>query len=171
METAARLHRCGVAGVELHGAHGYLINQFLSPWSNTRDDGWGGGVDGRTKFVREIVSGIRAQCGSNFVIGLKMPGTELIEGGIDVAEAERLTAHLAGAGGLDYFAYGQGNFSLSLEAHVPDMYFEPGPFIDVHKRMKAAAGGLPVMSLGPRAAGRCMPARLVGCVRAHGPAV
>jgi dimethylglycine catabolism A len=148
VETAARLHRCGVAGVELHGAHGYLINQFLSPWSNTRDDGWGGGVDGRTKFVREIVSGIRAQCGSNFVIGLKMPGTELIEGGIDVAEAERLTAHLAGAGGLDYFAYGQGNFSLSLEAHVPDMYFEPGPFIDVHKRMKAAAGGLPVMSLG-----------------------
>lgn len=148
VDTAARLYRCGLAGVELHGAHGYLINQFLSPWSNTRDDGWGGDVAGRTRFVREIVSGIRARCGAEFVIGLKMSGTELIEGGIDVAEAERLTASLAGAGGLDYFAYGQGNFSLSLEAHVPDMYFEPGPFIDVHKRMKAAAGGLPVMALG-----------------------
>ena len=146
--TAARLQGCGLAGVELHGAHGYLINQFLSPWSNRREDDWGGDLDGRSRFVREIVAAIRAACGPDFILGLKMPGTESVDGGIDPDEAARITSHLAALGSIDYFAYGQGNFSLSLENHVPDMYFQPGHFLDVHKQMRTAAKGTPVMALG-----------------------
>ncbi|NQW10834.1 MAG: FAD-dependent oxidoreductase [Alphaproteobacteria bacterium] len=172
--VAARLHRCGLAGVELHGAHGYLINQFLSPWSNTRDDEWGGDVEGRSRFAREIASGIRAACGDGFIVGLKMSGDELVEGGIDVEEAARLTQRMVGTGTFDYFAYGQGNFSLSLESHVPDMYFQPGHYIDIPKRLRAAADGIPVMALGrigtPELAERIVRdgyGDLVGMTRAH----
>jgi len=172
--VAQRLHRCGFAGVELHGAHGYLIGQFLSPWSNTRDDDYGGGVAGRTRFVRDIAEGIRQSCGKDFIIGLKMPGDEGVPGGIDVEEAARLTGHLAQTGHFDYFAYGQGNFSLSLENHVPDLHFRPGHFIDIPKRMRAAANGIPVMALGrigdPELAEKVVAegyGDLVGMTRAH----
>jgi hypothetical protein len=146
--VAHRLHRCGFAGIELHGAHGYLIGQFLSPWSNTREDDYGGGIEGRTRFVRNIAAGIRQSCGAGLIIGLKMPGDEGVPGGIDMAEAARLTGHLARTGDFDYFAYGQGNFSLSLENHVPDLHFRPGHFLEIPKRMRAAALGIPVMALG-----------------------
>jgi 2,4-dienoyl-CoA reductase-like NADH-dependent reductase (Old Yellow Enzyme family) len=146
--TARRLAERGFDGVELHGAHGYLIMQFLSPASNTRSDVYGGDLEGRTRFAREIAAGIRATCGPDFIIGIKMPADEGVSGGVDPDEAERITARLARTGDFDYFAYGQGNFSLSLETHVPDLYFKPGHFIDLHKRMRAAAMGVPVMALG-----------------------
>ena len=146
--VARRLARCGFDGVELHGAHGYLITQFLSPWSNTREDGYGGDLEGRTRFVREIAERIRDACGEAFIVGFKMPADEGVEGGIDVGEAARITERLAATGAFDLFAYGQGNFSLSLENHVPDMHFRPGHFIDLHRRMREVAGGIPVMALG-----------------------
>ena len=148
VEAARRLARCGFDGVELHGAHGYLITQFLSPWSNTREDGYGGDLEGRTRFVREIAERVRDACGESFIVGFKMPADEGVEGGIDVEEAARITERLAATGAFDLFAYGQGNFSLSLENHVPDMHFRPGHFIDLHRRMREVSGGIPVMALG-----------------------
>ena len=146
--AARRLARCGFDGVELHGAHGYLITQFLSPWSNSREDGYGGDLEGRTRFVREIAERVRDACGESFIVGFKMPADEGVEGGIDVEEAARITERLAATGAFDLFAYGQGNFSLSLENHVPDMHFRPGHFIDLHRRMREVSGGIPVMALG-----------------------
>ena len=146
--VARRLARCGFDGVELHGAHGYLITQFLSPWSNTREDGYGGDLEGRTRFVREAAERVRDACGEAFIVGLKMPADEGVEGGIDVEEAARITERLASTGAFDLFAYGQGNFSLSLENHVPDMHFRPGHFIDLHRRMREVSGGIPVMAIG-----------------------
>ena len=146
--AARRLARCGFDGVELHGAHGYLITQFLSPWSNTRDDRYGGDLEGRTRFAREIAERIRDACGEGFIVGMKMPAEEGVEGGIDVEEAVRITERLVATGVFDLFAYGQGNFSLSLDSHVPDMHFRPGHFIDLHRRMREVSGGIPVMALG-----------------------
>lgn len=146
--VAARLDECGFGGVELHGAHGYLITQFLSPWSNARDDCYGGSLEGRLRFVEEVAALIRERCRPDFIVGLKMPADEGVDGGIDPDEAERITRRLCGQGVLDYLAYGQGNFSVSLENHVPDMHFEQAPFIDLHRRMRKAAGGTPVMALG-----------------------
>jgi 2,4-dienoyl-CoA reductase-like NADH-dependent reductase (Old Yellow Enzyme family) len=117
--VAVRLEQCGFHGVELHGAHGYLITQFLSPWSNTRSDRYGGSLEGRVRFVEEIAAQIRSRCGADFIVGLKMPADEGVDGGIDVDTAERITRHLAALGTLDYLAYGQGNFSLSLENQHP----------------------------------------------------
>jgi 2,4-dienoyl-CoA reductase-like NADH-dependent reductase (Old Yellow Enzyme family) len=144
--VAERLARCGFGGVELHGAHGYLITQILSPWSNRRTDRYGGTRDNRIRFVRDVAGSIRQACGKDFIIGLKVPGDEGVTGGIDPDEAAAITAALARE--LDYFAYSQGNFSLSLENHVPDMHFRRGHFLEIHKKVRPAAGGTPVMALG-----------------------
>lgn len=148
VKVAERLHNCGFDGIELHGAHGYLITQVLSPWSNTRNDRYGGSTERRAKFVRDIAEGIRKRCGKDFILGIKLPADEGVAGGIDVEEAARITSHLAETGNFDYFAYNQGNFSLSLEQHVPDVYFRPGHFIDLHKQIRPHAKGLPVMAVG-----------------------
>ena len=144
--VAERLQRCGFGGAELHGAHGYLITQILSPWSNRRSDAYGGSLENRVRFVGEVAAAIRARCGGDFVIGLKMPGDEGVAGGIDPEEAARITSALLGA--VDYFAYSQGNFTLSLENHVPDMHFRRGHFLGIHKKVRPAAAGTPVMAIG-----------------------
>ena len=148
VSVAQRLKRCGFSGVELHGAHGYLITQILSPWSNLRTDQYGGTLENRVRFVEEVCDAIRAACGKDFVIGLKMPGDEGVPGGIDPDEAARITAALARHGTLDYFAYSQGNFTNSLENHVPDMHFARAHFLDIHKKIRPAAAGKPVMAIG-----------------------
>ena len=146
VSVAQRLQRCGFGGAELHGAHGYLITQILSPWSNRRSDRYGGSLENRVRFVQEVAAAIRQACGPAFVVGLKMPGDEGVAGGIDPDEAARITAALAGT--LDYFAYSQGNFTASLENHVPDMHFRRGHFLDIHRKLRPAARGKPVMAIG-----------------------
>ena len=148
VSVATRLADCGFSGVELHGAHGYLITQLLSPWSNTRNDAYGGSSEKRAKFCLDVAMAIRERCGPDFIVGLKMPADEGVKGGIDPSEAAAITAHLAASGCFDYFAYGQGNFSPSLEDHVPDIHFRPGHFIELHRQMRDAARGIPVMALG-----------------------
>jgi 2,4-dienoyl-CoA reductase-like NADH-dependent reductase (Old Yellow Enzyme family) len=146
--AAERLKRSGFGGVELHGAHGYLLTQILSPWSNRRTDHYGGSLENRIRFVREVAAGIRQICGADYVVGLKMPGHEGVAGGIDPDEAMRITAALAAVQLFDYFAYSQGNFSLSLEMHAPDQHFRRGHFLDIHRKIRPAANGTPVMALG-----------------------
>jgi 2,4-dienoyl-CoA reductase-like NADH-dependent reductase (Old Yellow Enzyme family) len=148
VSVAQRLKCCGFGGVELHGAHGYLITQILSPWSNLRTDQYGGSLENRVRFVEEVTDAIRIACGKDFVIGLKMPGDEGVPGGIDPNEAARITAALVKHGTLDYFAYSQGNFTISLENHVPDMHFRRAHFLDIHKTIRPAAAGKPVMAIG-----------------------
>ena len=80
-------------------------------------------------FVEEIIAGIRQRCGDSFLMGLKMPCDEGVVGGIDPNEAEELVKVLVSAGGLDYFAFSQGNFSPSLENHLPDMHFTERPYL------------------------------------------
>ena len=148
VDAARTLQRAGFSGVELHGGHGYLITQFLSPWSNVRDDEYGGDLQRRTRFVREIVEGIRAECGDDFIVGLKMSGDEGVKGGIDGDEAGRIAARLALAGGLDYLGFAQGNFSPSLEDHTPDMNYPAGPFLSLQKHLRAHAKPVAVLAFG-----------------------
>ncbi len=77
-----------------------------------------------------------------------MPGDERVPGGIDGDEAGRIAARLAQAGGLDYVAFAQGNFSPSLEDHTPDMHYPPGPFMALQRRLREHARPIPVLALG-----------------------
>jgi 2,4-dienoyl-CoA reductase-like NADH-dependent reductase (Old Yellow Enzyme family) len=92
--TARRAEQAGFDGVELHGAHGYLISQFLSPLSNRRDDAWGGSLENRARFLLEIVRAIRAAVKPGFGVGVKLNSADFQRGGFDVADAQQVVRWL-----------------------------------------------------------------------------
>jgi len=86
--AALRAEKAGLDGIELHGAHGYLIDQFMSPVINWRQDEYGGSIENRMRFGLEIVEMIKAEVGKNFIIGYRMGGNEpTLEEGISIAKA------------------------------------------------------------------------------------
>ncbi|BFM17372.1 NADH:flavin oxidoreductase/NADH oxidase family protein [Maricurvus nonylphenolicus] len=78
--TSARLAKeCGFTGVQIHGAHGYLVNQFLSPRHNQRQDQWGGSLENRMRFVREVYAAIRRQVGDLFPVAIKLNSADFMD--------------------------------------------------------------------------------------------
>ncbi len=96
---AERAERAGFDGVELHGAHGYLLCQFLSPEVNQRTDRFGGSLDNRTSVIREIIAGIRARCRPDFNLGLRLSPERF---GLKLAEILSFAQSLMTAGDIDY---------------------------------------------------------------------
>lgn len=84
----------GFDGVELHAAHGYLINQFLSPYSNQRTDKYGGTPEKRLTFLSEIVSGIRRLCGPGFPISVRLSCDEFVDGGLKIEDSIKIAQAL-----------------------------------------------------------------------------
>lgn len=81
--TAARVcEQAGFEGVQLHGAHGYLISQFISPLTNQRTDQWGGSVENRMRFLLEIYKAVRAATSDNFIVAVKLNSADFQRGGI-----------------------------------------------------------------------------------------
>ena len=74
-----RVKKAGCDGVELHAAHGYLLQQFLSPYTNKREDEYGGSFENRLRMITEIIEGIRAQCGPDFPIGVRLSVEEFLD--------------------------------------------------------------------------------------------
>lgn len=81
-QAARRAVQAGFDAVQLHGAHGYLINQFITPYVNHRKDEWGGDLFGRNRFLREIIKAVRAQVGMDFPVFIKFGMEDGVEGGI-----------------------------------------------------------------------------------------
>lgn len=112
----------GFDGVEVHAAHGYLLQAFLSPATNQRTDDYGGDVHNRARIVREIVAAIRAEVGPDFVLGIRVVGDEVQPGGLGPEAAAAVAGALAEAGGIDYFSVVSGALT-SPDRIVPDMSF------------------------------------------------
>jgi 2,4-dienoyl-CoA reductase-like NADH-dependent reductase (Old Yellow Enzyme family) len=146
--AAARLKRAGFSGVEISAGHGHLIHQFLSPLSNIRTDRYGGGLDGRMRMLVELIDAIRAAAGRPFIIAVKLPGDDGVEGGIGIAESERMVHKLAALGEVDALSFAQGSHHRSLENHLPDLHWPRMPFNALTKQLRGAAGGIPVAALG-----------------------
>jgi dimethylglycine catabolism A len=147
-ESSRKLRECGFSGVEISAGHGHLFHQFLSPWSNRREDAYGIDWAGRTRFVAELVSAIRALCGKDFIVGLKLPGEDGIPGGIGVSEAAIITSMLTASGEASYVCFCQGAHARSLEMHLPDRYNERLPYLDIIRELRRSASGVPVIALG-----------------------
>ena len=146
--SAYNLRAAGFDGVELHGAHGYLLTQFMSAWSNRREDEYGGSAANRARLVTRIIERVRDLCGDDFVVGLKISADEGVPDGVDLAGAQELVGHIVAVAAPDYFSVSQGNFSPSLEWHTPDMRFDDGHFRHLWRGVRNISGGVPVMAVG-----------------------
>jgi len=96
--TAGVLKRAGFTGIQIHGAHGYLVSQFLSPIYNRRQDEWGGDIHGRMRLVMEIYKAIRAEVGDDFPIGIKLNSADFQKGGFSEEESLMVIKALSEAG-------------------------------------------------------------------------
>jgi 2,4-dienoyl-CoA reductase-like NADH-dependent reductase (Old Yellow Enzyme family) len=92
--TAAVAREAGFSGVQLHGAHGYLINQFLSPRANLRDDEWGGDAERRRRFLEELLRAVRKSVGADFPVGLKLNSADFQRGGFSEEESAAVVERL-----------------------------------------------------------------------------
>lgn len=85
-EAARRAKEAGFDGVQIHAAHGYLVNQFLSAHTNRRTDKWGGPLESRMRFLLEVYDSIRSRVGSDFPVLIKINSTDCIDGGVSLEE-------------------------------------------------------------------------------------
>ncbi|MBI5820456.1 MAG: FAD-dependent oxidoreductase [Verrucomicrobia bacterium] len=123
-EAAWRVQQAGFDSVELHGAHGYLIAQFMSPYVNKRNDRFGGSFINRMRFVLEIVNRIKLKCGKNFPVGIRYSGDEWLEGGRTLDESIKI-AQLMEESGVAYVDISAGIFETPGTVMDP-MYYPEG---------------------------------------------
>lgn len=137
--------RGGFDGVEIHAAHGYLLQGFLSPATNSRQDGYGGSLDARARIVLEIVMAIRERVAQPFAIGIRLTGDEVQSGGLDEADCVEVAEVLASH--VDYISVVSGSLA-SYDRIVPDMSFPRGLNVSFAASIREAVAPVPVMVTG-----------------------
>ncbi|QHF96120.1 oxidoreductase [Streptomyces sp. NHF165] len=129
IERAARnAHRAGYEAVELHGASGYLFHEFLSPLANHRTDAWGGDLEGRMRFPLEMVEAVRAGWPDEKPVIVRMPATDLLDGGLTADETVRVAARLHEEG-VDMVDISSGALSpdaLRISEPLYNAHYGPG---------------------------------------------
>jgi mycofactocin system FadH/OYE family oxidoreductase 2 len=145
---AARHARAGgLDGVEVHAlSHGYLLNQFLSPATNHRTDGFGGSVENRIRIVVEILQATRAEIGEDLVMGVRLNGDDGHEGGLGPDEWADIAARLEAAARLDYVSVSQGTY-LNRMLIYPTAPVAHGYQMAATRRVKQAVRA-PVVGVG-----------------------
>ena len=99
INAAVRAKKSGYDGVELHGAHGYILCQFLSSSINKREDEYGGSLENRSRIIFEIIDGIRSECGKGFLLGIRLSAERF---GIKLTESKTLCQKLIDDGKIDF---------------------------------------------------------------------
>lgn len=144
-QAAARAKAAGFDGCELHGAHGYLIEEFMSPYSNKRTDEYGGDLCNRMRFALEIIHEVREQTSPDFIIGYKLSSDEWVSGGLTIEDTKAYVPFLEEAG-VDYFGVSVGVYR-SGDQIIPSMYTEHGWIANNAKEVKSVAS-VPVYAIG-----------------------
>ena len=155
VEAASRAAEAGFDGVDIHCAHGYLIPSFFSARTNQRTDEYGGDLVGRSRFLLEIIRGIRKRSGEDFPLTIKISGDEYIDGGLGISDMI-IVARLAQAAGIDGLIVSAGTvgdmkFKDLNEAHkvmrTLPMMTRPGCLVPVAEEFKKALH-IPVIAVG-----------------------
>lgn len=140
--------RCKAAGfdfIEIHGAHGYLISQFLSPNANIRTDEYGGPFENRIRFLLEVFRDIRSKIGNDFPLGVRMNGNDYIENGWTLDDALKLAVILEKEG-ANYLHISGGVYGAK-QLTIPSMYVGHGCFVHLAEAVKKVVR-IPVITVG-----------------------
>ena len=138
--AARRAQALGLDAIELHGAHGYLLHQFLSPLANHRDDAYGGSLENRMRYPLEVLAAVRAAV-PGMTVGMRISATDWVEGGWDLEQSVRF-AHALKAQGCDFIHVSTGGVSPLQQ--IP---LGPGYQIEFAERIKHETG-LPTIGVG-----------------------
>ena len=145
--SAAVSREAGFDGVELHMGHSYLLHQFLSPLYNKRTDEYGGSLENRMRFPREVVEDVRGAVGPDFVLGVRVSLSDFIDGALDLDDAIAIARLLAGTGHVDYLALtAAGLHNIYLE--IPPSDVPAGGLLEMTATVKAEVADLPIMAVG-----------------------
>jgi len=138
IQAAKRAKIAGFDGVEVHGAHTYLIGQFISPHTNRREDEYGKDFEGRMRFPAEIVRGIKKECGKDFPVGFKFSAYEHLKGGVEINLAKKIARYMEEAG-VDYLHVASSTYELGSYRYldVSPVYAPPGEVIELAEIIKS----------------------------------
>jgi 2,4-dienoyl-CoA reductase-like NADH-dependent reductase (Old Yellow Enzyme family) len=139
--AARRAHALGLDGIELHGAHGYLLHQFLSPLSNLRGDEYGGSLENRMRYPLEVFRAVREAVPPSMAVGMRISASDWVEGGWDVEQSVVFARELEKLG-CDFMHVSSGG--LSPAQKIP---LGPGYQIDFAERIKRDTG-MPTIGVG-----------------------
>ncbi|MHB1000364.1 MAG: oxidoreductase [Armatimonadota bacterium] len=146
-EGARRAKEAECDFVEIHGAHGYLITQFLSPFSNIRDDEYGGSEENRMRFMTEVIQAVRSKVGSDYPIIVRISGDEMVPDGITPDYAVRIAKRIEELG-ADALHVSAGNYaSFELGYMISPMAIPDAPLVPLAQKIKEAVQ-IPVIAVG-----------------------
>lgn len=148
VRTAVLALESGIDGVELHGAHGYLIQQSFSPWANNRDDEWGEPL----RFVTAILERLRAEVGSDPVIGVRLSVDDYrrpADGGLGPEGLREVARAIVDTGHIDYLNQSSGSRSSHYARAVGSYHHPPGELLPLIAQTRVAIGArVPVVGVG-----------------------
>jgi N-methyl-L-proline demethylase len=140
-DAAERMVAGGMDGIELE-AYGHLLDQFWSPFTNHRDDEYGGSLDNRLRFPMAVFTAIRERVGRDFIVGIRMAVDERVEGGVDLPEGVQIARALIGAGLIDFVNVIRGHIEqdAALADVIPIHGMASAPHLDVAGDVRRQTG-------------------------------
>lgn len=143
-EVAANLVEAGLDGIEVQMAHGHLLQQFLSPASNQRDDAYGGSPENRLRFALETLRAVRAAIGPGVTMGIRISADEYLDGGLTPDDMINVTRRLASDVRVDFVNVSHSAYhgSYTVSTQMADMAFARATFQGLAPAIGAALGGL-----------------------------
>lgn len=143
--VAGLARRAGFEMIMIHGGHGWLINQFLSPWFNHRKDEYGGSLENRCRFARRVLQAVRAAVGPGFPIEFRMSGSELFDGGYTLDDGVAIARELED--GIDLLHVSAGTYQRGFGVTHPSMFREHGCNVYLAAEIKKHVS-IPVATIG-----------------------
>ena len=144
-QAARRAREGGLDGIELE-AYGHLMDAFFSPHTNRREDQWGGSLENRARFAREVIAEVRRQVGDDYIVGIRMVFDEDLEGGLSRDDGLAIGKMLVGTGQLDFVNVIRGHIETDegISHVIANMGTPQGPQVDFAGEIRAELGGIPV---------------------------
>jgi len=138
--------QAGMDGVGIHGAHGYLVSEFMSPYFNRRTDDYGGTVEGRMRFPLEVIDAVRRAVGKDFVVGIRINVDEFVDGGFTLDDFLEMAPMLTRSGSLDYLNISVGTY-ISTATVIDPMYIPLNSWVYAAAAVKQVVD-IPVIARG-----------------------
>jgi dimethylglycine catabolism A len=145
------MREAGVDGIEVQFGHGLLLQQFLSPVSNTRTDAYGGTLRNRLRIGFEVIEAVEQEAGDGMAVGVRISGSEFVEGGLDVADMLEAVGLIRDEFPIDFLNVSHSAYIVagtdSMTTQLADMYYPVAPFRSIPKAFKEAFPDLPIIGV------------------------